>query len=77
LIAHQILSWPFGNHHDAYLVLIRHGSDESIPYLLEGLKGFSDTDFIECSHDHCLEALKKITKTDYGLRYADWKRQLN
>jgi hypothetical protein len=75
-VAHRILSLPIGNHHDAFLVLIRHGTAASTPYLLNRLKNYGDTDFIECSHDHCVEALKTITGLDAGYRYADWKLAL-
>jgi len=60
--AEQILRLPVGNHQDAYL--------------LNGLKKFGDADFIECSHDHCVEALKNITGLDAGYRYADWRQAL-
>jgi len=33
ILAHKILSYPVGNHHDALIILIEHGNDESIPYL--------------------------------------------
>ena len=72
-VAHKILGYPFGNHHDAYLVLVKHGNEESIPYLLNRLKQFKYNDFIECTHDHCIEALKKITGKDLGHNYEDWK----
>ena len=75
-VAHKILCCSFGNHHDAYLVLIRHGNKKSIPYLLNGLKRFKDYELIECTHDHCVEALKKITGKDFGYEYEDWKREL-
>lgn len=75
-VAHKILSYPFGNHHDAYLVLIKRGNEESIPYLLNRLKQFKDKDFIECTHDHLVEALKKITGKDFGYYYEDWKKEL-
>ena len=74
--AHQILRLPVGNHHDAFLVLILHGTEESVPYLLNRLKKYADGDFIECSHDHCVAALRRITGLDAGYRYADWKRTL-
>jgi hypothetical protein len=75
-VAHKILSYPFGNHHDAYLILVTYGNEESIPYLVNRLKQFKDNDFIECSHDHCVEALKKITGKDLGHNYEDWKKEL-
>lgn len=76
-VSHKILSCPFGNHHDAYLVLVKHGKEESIPYLLNRLKQFKDNDFMECTQDHCIEALKKITGKDLGRNYETWKKELN
>lgn len=80
-LAHQILDLPFSNTHDACLILITYGNRESIPYLLNGLKKFKDynengDNFIECTHDHCVEALKKITKKDCGYRYQAWLKEL-
>ena len=75
-VAHKIISYPFGNHHDAYLVLVKHGNEESIPYLLNRLKQYKDNDFMECTQDHCIEALKKITGKNLGHNYDDWNKEL-
>ena len=75
-LAHKILSYPFGNHHDAYLILIQHGNEASVPYLLNRLKHFSESDFVECTQSHCIEALKKITGKDFGHDYKQWYEEL-
>lgn len=76
-LAHKILSYPFGNHHDAFIILIRHGNEESIPCLLKRLKHYHvQDDAVECSHDHCVEALRNITGKDFGYEYADWEKGL-
>lgn len=76
-VAHQILRYPVGNHHDAFLILTEFGNSESIPYLLNGLKWYEffnrGEDFILYSRDHCLDALRKITGKDLGTKYTDWK----
>ena len=75
--AHDVLRYPVVTHHDAILSLIEHGNQDSVPYLLGWLKWHdwlnADDDFVECTKDHCLEALRNITGTDLGNSYADWK----
>ena len=73
--AHQVLSFPWGNHHDAFIFLIEDGGPESVPILINALRwqpNSSTTKGIECTKDHCLEALKRITGHDAGEDYADW-----
>ena len=77
-LAHHILKYPIiGVHHDSFLILIKYGNKESVPYLLNGLKWYDffnkDEDFTVCTKDHCLEALRKITGENLGTKYSDWK----
>lgn len=80
-IAHRVLKRPISFHHDAYIILIEYGNEESIPYLLNGLKWYDffnhDGDFTACTKDHCLEALRRITGKDLGTNYSDWKSIVN
>ncbi|MCK5683589.1 hypothetical protein KAJ27_05690 [bacterium] len=78
-LAHKILSFPFGNHHDALLILIDSGNKESIPYLLSVLKKIENRnkeDGVVCTYAHCVEALKKITGKDFKYEYKDWVKGL-
>ncbi len=76
-LAHTVLSQPFGNFHDALVILNSHGNKESLPYLLNTLTKFDDTsDFVECTQSHCVDALKKITGEDFGSDYDKWKEYL-
>jgi hypothetical protein len=76
-LAQRALKYPLGFHHDACIILIDHGNEESVPYLLTYLKWYDyfnkDDDFIVCTKSHCLEALQKITGESLGDHYSDWK----
>ena len=77
-VAHQVLNLPYGNFHDAYLILKDIGNHESIPILLKHLKKFpKDGDFRPCSQVHCLDALQKITGQEIGYDYEKWQLELN
>jgi hypothetical protein len=41
-VAHQVLSFPWGNHHDAFLLVNDYGDVKSIPYLVT-VHGFTDS----------------------------------
>jgi hypothetical protein len=77
-VAHQVLSFPVGDHHDAFLVIGDWGDASSIPYLLRGLRWQRRTDAenpgMACTKSHCLDALKRITGHDAGRNYEDWAR---
>jgi hypothetical protein len=76
-VAHQVLKLPYGNYHDAYLILIHDGNNESIPILLNRLKHFKkDKNFRVCTETHCLKALQKITGKKIGYDYEKWKKEL-
>jgi len=73
--AHRVIRLPVGNHHDAFLVLMRTGNAESIPLLVKALR-WHDPDgsgFIPCTTDHCLEALRNLTGHDAGPTAAQWR----
>jgi hypothetical protein len=61
--SHMILWWPWGNHHDACLLLIDAGDESSIPYLEKALARYDylPDDIVVCTYKHCQDALKKIT----------------
>jgi hypothetical protein len=65
LVAERALESPWGNHHDACLLLSRVGNVDSVPALLHSLNGKQpDGDFVECTELHCWEALQKLTGHD-------------
>ncbi len=81
-IAHKVLRYPIGNHHDAFIILVHHGNEDSIPYLINALKWYErfnkeEDDFIACTKTHCLEALRKITGKDMGNNTIAWKNWYN
>jgi len=75
-VAHQVLSFPVGMHHDAFMLVRDYGDVKSIPYLLKGLRWQPHTDpgypAMVCTKINCLDALKRITGHDAGLNYEDW-----
>ncbi|MEK7484384.1 MAG: hypothetical protein AABZ60_08645 [Planctomycetota bacterium] len=75
-LSHKVLSFPIGNHHDAFMILERVGNKDSIPYLISGLKWQNETNegIITCEKSCCLKALKKLTGEDVGLSYENWKK---
>ena len=77
-VSYQVLSFPVGMHHDAFLMVNDYGDAKSIPYLLRGLRWQPHTDpgfsAMRCTKAHCLAALKRITGHDAGLNYEDWAR---
>jgi hypothetical protein len=74
-LAHRALTRTSGNHHDAFLILVEHGKEESVPYLLDWLQAQGDLrgDGVVCTRSHCVEALEKITGKKLGYNYSDWK----
>ena len=78
-LCHQVLKYPFGNHHDAFIMLEGYGNTESIPILINALKWQRETKADErmiCTKSHCLEALQKLTGEDFGNNYDDWSHLL-
>lgn len=76
-VAHKVLRWPWGNHHDAFIILLEKGGPESVPVLIRALQWQKDTGpggSMVCTKLHCLMALRRITGEDAGLNYADWAR---
>lgn len=74
-LAHRALCRPNLRHHDAFVVLVEVGNEESVPYLLDWLKSQGDIqgDAVGCARAHCIEALEKITGKKLGCDYEDWK----
>jgi len=59
--AHQVLRYPWGNDHDACLVLLRVGNKSSIPYLQKAVRRRqSGSASMECTAAHCREALRRV-----------------
>ena len=75
-VAYQVLNFPFGNHHDAILILIDSGNKESIPYILSVLKTFENKEEVICTYQHCIDALKKITGKNFKNGYKGWVKGL-
>jgi hypothetical protein len=65
---HQV--WMIGPGHDDYILFGKYGSKEDIPWLLYGLEHQTDTE--ECTYDHCIEALRRLSGANPGRTYADW-----
>ena len=76
-VAHQVLRFPWGNHHDAFIIILRDGGPESVPYLISALRWQRHTaadGMMVCTKACCLEALRRITGHDAGNNYSDWAR---
>jgi hypothetical protein len=76
-VAHQVLQFPWGNDHDAFLILAETGNPSSIPILIAALRWQEHTDnsgAMECTKGHCLQALQRLTRSNAGPNYEDWKR---
>jgi len=59
--AHQVLRFPWGNDHDACLVLFGVGDESSIPYLQRAIRRWhSDGDTADCTLSHCRDALRVV-----------------
>ena len=73
--AHWVLRFPVGNHHDAFLVLYQTGNAESVPLLIRALRwhNVSGEDFIPCTTEHCLDALRNLTGHDAGATTLEWR----
>ncbi len=75
--AHAALALPWGRHHDAFVILARHGDAGSVPYLIRGLRRMGDLEpggGMTCSRAHCVEALERITGYRAGWNHRDWAR---
>jgi len=74
-VAHRVISFPIGNHHDAFLLIKEHGDWESVPRLISALKWQQkDPATMPCTTSHCLEALEKLTGASPGPNCEDWVR---
>jgi len=78
--AERTLWFPWGDHHDACLLLEHVGNSGSLPYLLKALERFdkpTPTRLRPCSYFHCVDALKAITGLDPGIEPEDWAAALS
>ncbi len=60
--------------HDAFLVLQRVGTKESVPILIDALWWMDSGpgDRVVCTHAHAVSALESITGLRLGLRHESW-----
>ena len=75
-VAHQIISLPWGDHHDAFVALGEVGNVESIPYLIRALKWqeLPDTNgVVVCTTAHCSRRLWELTGMWFGSDHEKWK----
>lgn len=72
--AERVLWLPFGNHHDACLIVGEAGDVSSVPSLLQGLRYDPPLeDGMVCTTMHCLDALRLITGHDAGSSPEAWE----
>lgn len=78
MTCHQVLRFPLGCYHDAFLSLAEIGNAESVPLLIRSLKwqeAPDETGFMVCTTGHAVEALQSLTGQDFGFepeRWRDW-----
>jgi hypothetical protein len=79
-VAERALRTPWGNHHDACLLLSRVGNVESVPLLVRSLHWHeqpSEDSGVECTTIHCADALRQITGHDAGMDPRSWQEWLS
>lgn len=69
--AERVLALPFGNHHDACIILGAHGDARSLPALIGALRWISDDGV--CTSLHCTEALEQITGYEGADSHEAWQ----
>jgi len=76
---HKVLKYRFGNHHDAFIALVRVGNKDSIPYLIRALKRLEkeypnekNSGFVICTYGHCEEALEQLTGIEVDWDSETW-----
>jgi hypothetical protein len=72
-VAERVLRTPWGNQHDACLLLSRVGNRDSVPFLLRSLNWNEPRPDADCTPMHCLEALRKLTGHDAGTDPREWE----
>ncbi len=73
--AHKSLRWVVD--HDSFLTLEAFGDETSIPVLIRSLKRVDKPGpdgIVVCTSDHCLSALQKITREEFGYDVDAWER---
>lgn len=76
-VCHQVLRFPIGNHHDAFLTLANIGDAESVPLLVKSLKGLAGSDstgFTICTTEHVIDALQSLTGQQFGFEPEKWEK---
>ena len=72
---HQVLRFPWGCHHDAFLALADIGNSESVALLIRARKWQSPPDkdgSVVCTSSHCVEALRSLTGQTFGFEPEQW-----
>lgn len=67
---HDAIRW--GGDHDSFIGLMSVGDESSISHLIEALEDMPGP--MGCTKDHCIDALRAITKEDFGGDAVAWKR---
>ena len=74
-VCHRVIRTPWGNHHDAFILLQEVGDADSIPLLIRALqwqKPAGEKGFMVCTTVHCLDALRSLTGHDAGRTFLAW-----
>lgn len=74
-VSHQVLRFPLGNHHDAFIALDKIGNAQSVSLLIRALKWQDqpgEDGFVVCTTDHCLSALRSLTGVEHGASFKAW-----
>jgi hypothetical protein len=73
--AHNALRWT--TNHDALINLMDCGDQSSIPVLIRSMRRIPahqvESGMIECTWDHCRDALKTITGEDFAYDADRWQ----
>ena len=59
---HYVIKYPVGDPHDAFILLIDYGTEESLYYLEKRAKSYRKENNTVCTADHCYSAIKAIKK---------------
>ncbi len=73
---HQVLRFPAGNNHDAYLILADIGNAQFVPRIIRSLWWLSAPNTqggMECTNAHAAEALRSLTGQELGFEPKGWR----
>lgn len=74
-VAHWVIRWEQGAHHDAFILLTDCGNAKSIPLLIRALRWYPSSDGVMvCTKGHCLDALRTITGHNAGISHEAWAK---